>query len=133
MVSLVVRVTSLNRHCSPLFIDSGYSSRYKLLCKLRRAPQWGAADAEIKVPSVENMELKGSPFKAWSRSVCSHTCYADCQEISSLLISTLPVRSLAFSPKKLSRVFSVLVVTYTGSCVGPQNKIGHQAGCRFPW
>ena len=27
--------------------------------------QWGAADAEIKVPSVESTELKGSPFKAW--------------------------------------------------------------------
>ena len=26
------------------------------------APQWGAADAEIKVPSVENTELEGSPF-----------------------------------------------------------------------
>ena len=31
------------------------------------APQWGAADAEIKVPSDENTELKRSPFKAWSR------------------------------------------------------------------
>ena len=40
------------------------------------APQWGAADAEIKVPSGENTELKRSPFKAWSRSVYSHTCYA---------------------------------------------------------
>ena len=28
------------------------------------APQWGAADAEIKVPSGENTELKRSPFKA---------------------------------------------------------------------
>ena len=27
-------------------------------------PQWGAVDAEIKVPSVENAELKGSPFQA---------------------------------------------------------------------
>ena len=27
-------------------------------------PQWGAADAEIKVPSGENTELKRSPFKA---------------------------------------------------------------------
>ena len=27
-------------------------------------PQWGAVDAEIKVPSVENTELKGSPFNA---------------------------------------------------------------------
>ena len=39
----------------------------------------GAADAEIKVPSGENTELKRSPFKAWSRSVYSHTCYAYCQ------------------------------------------------------
>ena len=45
--------------------------------------QWGAADAEIKVPSVENTELKGSPFKAWSRSVQATAitiCYAFCQE-----------------------------------------------------
>ena len=32
-------------------------------------PQWGAADAKIKVPSGENAELKRSPFKTWSRSV----------------------------------------------------------------
>ena len=32
-------------------------------------PQWGAADAEIKVPAVEKTELEGSPFKAWGRSV----------------------------------------------------------------
>ena len=43
--------------------------------------QWGAADAEIKVPSVENTELSGSPFKAWSRSVYGHTCYAFCELI----------------------------------------------------
>ena len=30
----------------------------------KSAPQWGAADAEIKVPSGENTELKRSPFKA---------------------------------------------------------------------
>ena len=28
------------------------------------SPQWGAADAEIKVPSGENKEFKRSPFKA---------------------------------------------------------------------
>ena len=27
-----------------------------------KAPQWGAADAEIKVPSGEDTELKRSPF-----------------------------------------------------------------------
>ena len=37
------------------------------------ALQWGAADAEMKVPSNENTELEHPPFKAWSRSVYSHT------------------------------------------------------------
>ena len=32
-------------------------------------PQWGAADAEIKVPALENTELEGSPFTAWGRSI----------------------------------------------------------------
>ena len=34
--------------------------------------------------------------------------------------------------QNLSRVFPVLAVANTDSCVGPQNKIGHPAGCRFP-
>ena len=42
-------------------------------------PQWGAVDTEIKFPSDENTELKRSPFKAWSRSVYSYTCYSYCQ------------------------------------------------------
>ena len=62
------------------------------------APQWRAVDAEIEVPSNENTELKRSYFKAWSRSVYSHTCYAY------FLISTLPVHSSAFFPN-LSRFF----------------------------
>ena len=41
--------------------------------------QWGTADAEMKVPSDENTELKGSPFKAWSKSLYCHACYACCQ------------------------------------------------------
>ena len=31
-------------------------------------PQWGTRDAEVKDLSVEKSELKGSPYKAWSRS-----------------------------------------------------------------
>ena len=42
---------------------------FELFSSLFKAPQWGAADAEIKVPSGENTELKRSPFQAWSRSV----------------------------------------------------------------
>ena len=64
-------------------------------------PQWGAADAEIKVPSGENTELKRSPFKAWGRSVYSRTCYAYCQGF--LVCLFLPFRSihLHFFPKPL--------------------------------
>ena len=56
------------------------------------SPQWGAADAEIKVPSGENTDLKRSPFQAWSRSVYSHTCYAYCQGFLPCLF--LPFQSI---------------------------------------
>ena len=92
-------------------------------------PQWGAADAEIKVPSGENTELKRSAFKAGSRSVYIHTCYAYCHEFLSCLF--LPFQSIHLH-LKLSGFFPALAVANTGSCVGPQNKIGHPAGCRFP-
>ena len=36
----------------------------RLICLV---PQWGAADAEIKLPSGENTELKRFLFKAWSK------------------------------------------------------------------
>ena len=71
------------------------------------APQWGAADAEIKVPSGENTELKRSSFQACSRSVYSHTCYAYCQGV-------LPCLFLPFQPihlhffQNLSRFFPAL-------------------------
>ena len=34
--------------------------------------------------------------------------------------------------QNLSHFFPVLAVANTGSCVGPQNKIGHPVECRFP-
>ena len=48
------------------------------------------------------------------------------------LISTLPFHSSAFFPQTSPDFFSALAVANTGSCVGPPNKIGHPAGCRFP-
>ena len=84
--------------------------------------QWGAADAEIKGPFVENTEVKDSPFKAWSRSVCCHTCYAFCQGFLPYLFLPFWSIHLHFF-QNLSQIFS---------CVGLQNKIGHPAGCRFP-
>ena len=70
-----------------------YISLYESLLQLwYNPPQWGAADAEIKVPSGENTELKRSSFQAWSRSVYSHTCYAYCQGVLPCLF--LPFQSI---------------------------------------
>ena len=98
---------------------------------LYTSPQWGAVDAEIKVPSGESTELKRSPFKAWSKYVYSHTCYAYCQGF--LPCSFLPFSSnhLYFS-RNLSRFLLCWLQLTHGSCVGPQNKIGHLARGRFP-
>ena len=162
--------------------------------------QWGAADAEIKVPSVENTELKDSAFKAWSRSVyiATHATLTtrdfflayfypylqpvhlnffpkplliprsgelQTQKLKSHLVRTKSLNVLPLKPgvgqyiaihATLTARDFFLAYFYTsgpftsiffqtspdfslcllwlihGSCVGPQNKIGHPAGCRFP-
>ena len=94
-------------------------------------PQWEAADAEMKVLSGESTELKRSPIKAWSRSVSSHTCYAYYQEFSPRFF--LPFQSIHLHFfQNLSRFFLCWLCLTHGSSVGPQNKIGHPAGGRFP-
>ena len=67
-------------------------------------PQWGAVDAEIKVPSGENTELKQSPFKARSMSVYSHIRYAYCQGFLPCLF--LPFWSIHLHVSKTSPDFS---------------------------
>ena len=65
------------------------------LVPLFGVPQWGS-DTDIKDPFVENPELKGSPFKAWSRSEYSPACYTHCQ--GSLPGWFLPSRSIHLHP-----------------------------------
>ena len=74
------------------------------------SPQWGAADAEIKVPSGENTELKRPPFKAQSRSVYRHTCYAYCQGFLSCLF--LPFQSIHLYFFHISRFLCWLWLTW---------------------
>ena len=64
MPQLLARDYALQK--SPVLLLSLY---YTLPFFVLSAPQWRAVDAEIKVPSDENTELKRSPFTAWSRSV----------------------------------------------------------------
>ena len=104
----------------------------RVTCGISTAiPQWGVAGAEIKVPSGENTELKRSPVKAWSRSVHSHTRYAYCQGVLPYFYPSSPFACIFF--QNLSRFFFLCWLWLThGSCVGPQNKMGHPTGCRFP-
>ena len=113
-----------------LFLYRTLLLRTYCLCN---SPQWGDTDAEIKVPSGENTELNRSPFKVWSRSVYGHTLLHLLPWISSSLISTLPIHSPPFFFfQNLSRFFLCWLWLTHGSCVGPQNEIGHPAGGRFP-
>ena len=88
----------LNWVCSR---DSGIVLRIRrgLACALTYALHWGAADAETEVQSCENTELKRSPFKDWSRSVYSHTCYAYCQEFLPRLFLPFQSIHMHFFPK----------------------------------
>ena len=113
-------------------MKTSYYQTHSLTKSLTRSltpPQWGAADAEIKVPSGENAKLKRSPFIAWSRSAYSHTYATLTARKFFLAYFYLPVHSSAFF-QNLFRFFPALAVANSGSCVGQQKKIGHPAGCR---
>ena len=82
-------------------------------CFSLSAPQLGAVDAEIEVPSGENTELKHSPFKAWSRSVYSHACYAYCQGFLPCVFLPFQYIYLHFFFPKPLPIFSVLALANT--------------------
>ena len=73
------------------------------------SPQCGAADAEIKVPSGENTDLNVLPLKHGVGQYIAIHATRTARDFSSLLISTLPVRSPAFFSKPLL-IFPVLAV-----------------------
>ena len=109
---------------SILFVNK--KSRLQLWCRSGELRM-----QKLKVPSGENTELKHSPFKAWSRSVYSHTCYAYCQGFLPYLFLPFQSNHLHFFPKPLPISPVWLWLTH-GSCVGLQNKIGQPARGRFP-
>ena len=103
-----------------------YTRSTELLIPLQPNPSCGELWMQkLRAPSVENPELKGSPFKAWSRPIYSHACFTNCQGFLADLYPPGPFTCI-FSPN-LSRVFPVLAVANTGSCMELQNKIGYAA------
>ena len=91
----------LLRHCdtAPLVAKAVPYNESPPCAQLRA--KWGAADTESKAPSGENTEPKRSPFKAWSKSVYSHTCYAYCQGFLPCLFQRFWSIQVHFFPKPL--------------------------------
>ena len=87
---------------------------------LPQTPQWGAADAEVKVPSDENTV---------GQYIAMHATLTARNFFLANFYPSGPFTCI-FS-KTSSRFFPVLVAANTGSCEGPQNKVGHPAGCMF--
>ena len=106
------------------------SGTHDWLLFTRTRPSLQHLAAEIKVPSVENSELKSSPFKAWSKSVYSHKCYDYYQGFLSDLFRHFRSIHLHFF-QNLSRVFPVLAVANSGSCGGPKKNKKNKSPCWF--
>ena len=104
----------------------------KILYGLHRlAPQWGTADAEVKVSSGEKTEFKCSPLKPGvGQYIAKHATLTARDFFFAYLYPSGPFTCI-FS-KSLLKFFQCWLWLTHGSCVGPQNKIGHPAGCRFP-
>ena len=89
-----------------------------------------AADAEIKVSSGEDTELKRSPFTAGGGQYVAILATLTARHFF-LAYFYIPVHSPAFFLQNLSRFLLCWLWLTHGSCVGLQNKIGYRAGCRF--
>ena len=88
-------------------------------------------EAKIEVLSDENTELKGSPLKPGvGQYIAMH---ATLTARGFFLANIYPSGPFTCIFPKLLPSFSCVSCGKTGSCVGPQNKIGHPAGCRFAW
>ena len=94
--------------------------RWNLFCYLS-LPQWGAVDAEIKVEYGENTELSVFPLELGvGQYVAVHTTFT----ARDVFLANF------YSSGSSTCIFSKTSPEFF-SCVGPQDKIGHPAGCRF--
>ena len=90
----------------------------------------------------KTFKIRNGTCSLMTRGICCNQvrgklhCYECWNQTQVVVHSTSQQSTTCWSDRKLVKTspdfFSVLAVANTGSCVGPQNKIGHPAGCRFP-
>ena len=95
--SLSIPLSASTVCCSPVYRHDHILTTNPTVSCLCLPAVGSSVDTEIKVPSGENTELKHSPFKAWSRSVYSHTCCAYFQGFLPCLFLTFWSIHLHFS------------------------------------
>ena len=104
--------TAWSRHHLSLCLSGpGISSLWLTVClhqfsHVTMNPQWGTADAEIKIPSVENPELTNAlPLKPGvCQNIAMHASPTT-RNFFLVLILTLQVHSPSFIPNPLPAVF----------------------------
>ena len=89
-------------------------------------PHWGAVDAEIKVPSESLNVLRLKP----GQYIAIHATLSDRDFFLAYFYPSGPFTCIFFPNRSL--FFLCWLWLTHGSCIGPQNKIGHPAGGRFP-
>ena len=81
--------------------------------------------------TLSNVFLKS--MKLWNRSLWCCRCFSIMTTEDLFLANLYPSGPFTCIFSKTSPdFFPALAVANTRSCVGPQNKIGHPAWCRFP-
>ena len=99
------------------------------------SPQLGAADIEMKVHLMRKQNLKVLPLKPGvGQCIAMHaTRTARDFFLANFYPSGPFICIFSHTHTNSPKFFCVLAAANTDSCVGPQNKIGHLAGCRFPF
>ena len=95
------------------------------------APQWGAAH-KLKSHLLKTQTLKVLPLNPGvGQYIAMHATLTARDFFLSCLFLHFRSNHLHFF-RNLSRFFLCRLWLTHGSCVGPQNKLGHPAGGRFP-
>ena len=115
--------TSATQHLS-LCNKSKTASQYTNYCL-------SASSQSLKSHLVRTQCLNVLPLKPGVGQCIAIHATLTARDFFLVYFLTLPVHSPAFFQILSRFLLCWLWLTY-GSCVGPQNKIGHPAGCRFP-
>ena len=94
-------------------------------------PRSGELRAQkLKSHLVITQSLNVLPFKpGMGQYIAIHATLTARDFFLAYFYPSSPLTCIFFKPLP---IFPVLAVANTGDCVGPQNKTGHPAGCRFP-